>query len=437
MARRAELRRIREQAGSQPAYGDPDNKVRAPHPEKNSQQPTDNNQSSTVVGEYLSLAELAEVVDRLPDHLGWGSATQTAVLRAYARRMRSQDMRAQERVQDEENRGTGSNGIFTPQPAPIGDEPAPEAPEVTDSGTVSLAPSLGLAILRHKQAPAARLWLLLRHLDKDGRGVLPLQLVREAFTAEASPLRFCGPRRLRGLLAAGSDRFWTNDGERIWLRSTIRVAGALGVKQFKGQAVAIPAAALTGGIGGVRAHLFSAFHSGRDPAPIARQTLARISGVAPRTQRHYDQISGAGKQTNYACGPRLDSAVAETMAWQQGPAAFAWTDTDHGRQRFLAWQLPNSYNGPHAQLGRGGRKRQNKALADLLNKGTAGNDHSQYDDLAARYFADARAASRAHGRTNSAVYWPAIKPGIWHCLWLPGNEGTANRSKSSAGGRQK
>jgi hypothetical protein len=308
--------------------------------------------------------------------------------------------------------------------------------------SVALSPSLGLAILRKKKAAGARLWLLLRAIDNKGSGVVSQDRARSALTDEASPLRFCGRRQLRNLLTAGEGLFWQIDEGRIWLRSAIRVAHALGLDRFRGRDVAIPTSALTGGIGSVRANLFAAFHSGREGAPISRRTLAKESGVAPRTQRLYDRRSGVRKETNFACGPALNSAEAEDLAWFHGPAAFTWRDSRRGRgdneTRFLAWQLPNSYHGPFAQAGRGRRKRQNKALADLLHTGTAGNGRRPMDDLIPRYFADARAASRAFARENTAVdqaarqtaarlntavYWPSITKGMWHCLWQSASVG--------------
>ena len=398
MARRAALRLARE--GSAQTTHSCDPPCSSEQHSVNSQQPTTDNQ------------KLAAAVARLPQHLGWGSAAQTAVLRTAANRFRNA-------VQESRERDLSWVEGLRPaaEPAP----PSEGEPQFSADGAVPLAPSLGLAILRHKQAAGSRLWLLLRAIDSEGRGVVSLDLARKAFTEVDSPLRFCGRRQLRNLIASGSGLFWEVDDKRIWLRSAVRVAQALGISNFHGQEVAIPLSVLTGGIGAVRANLFTSFHSGRKSKPIARQTLARKSGISPRTQRSYDRLSGVYKQANYARGPKLGSSEAQEMAWQQGPASFTWRETrrrQNGQDsRFLAWQLPNSYYGPHARLGRSRQKRQNKALADLLNKGTAGNGHSQKDDLSPRYFADARAASRTFDRNETAVYWPDLKPGLWHCLW--------------------
>ena len=387
-ARRAALRQRREKAGATLANGDP---APSPHPTK----------------EALSESPgLAATLESLPAHLGWGSATATSVIRATLKR--------------HQGRNTAPALLRC---APTKAEPvdSSSSPVESASETVALSPSLGLAILRRKEAANGRLWLLLRALDREGRGVLELEQVRAVFCSEGSPWRFCTRRRLRMILSAGNGRFWQLDGQRIWLRSAARLARTLGETRFSGRSVAIPVQALTGGIGAVRAHLYAAFHSGRAPAPVSRQTLRRKSGVAPRTQRQYDRVCHVRRRANFACGAPLQSSEAQEQAWTHGPASFAWRAGSLRRGetegRYLAWQLPNSYEGPHTRLGRGRQKRQNKALADLLPLGTAGNGQSLGDVSCRRYFQHARAAAARFGRSGHSLYWRSAQPGVWHCLW--------------------
>lgn len=344
-----------------------------------------------------------ELLSALPEHLGWGSAAQTAVLRAAARRDSA--------GQDDDDRAW----IADLRPQRARDKTAELA---TPPATVALPPALGLAILKQKEAAAGRLWLLLRALDGQGRGWVEAAVARVTFCGEDSAWRFCSARRLRGLLAGGDGRFWELANGRIWLRSMARVARMLGLRRLDGRTVALPTPDLLGGIAAVRAQLYAAFHSGRRAGPIARQTIARRSGVAPRTQRRYDRLSGVERKANFACGPRLDSEAAQEAAWRRGPAAFVCRERRRGREgRFLAWQLPNSYHGPHARMGRGRQKRHQKALADLLTQGTAGNGQALHGDLSQRYFAHARCAAAALGRATQAIYWPAAGGRFWH--WLP------------------
>ena len=364
LARRRALHLARERSEDSPLFCDP------------GQPPCPNEQDLVTRGQPpANSQQLAAMIAELPDHLGWGSAAQTAVFRATARR---QNKHPQNKKEPRALPVLGAEAAQEPS-RPSESEEAISAP-----GAVSLAPSLGLAILRHKKAAPARLWLLLRAIDRDGRGAVPLAVARKAFSDQASPLRFCGPRQLRNLLASGEGIFWVLSDKLIWLRSAARVAQTLNIRRFHGAEIVLPLSALTGGIAAVRANLYAAFHSGRAAKPISRQTLARKSGVQPRTQRHYDRLCGIEKETNYAHGPKVGSEEAIELAWQKGPAAFTWRETKKGRHegsaRFLAWQLPNSYHGPHARLGRGRQKRHNKALADLLNQGTAGNGHGLWDD---------------------------------------------------------
>jgi hypothetical protein len=103
------------------------------------------------------------------------------------------------------------------------------------------------------------------------------------------------------------------------------------------------------------------------------------------------------------------------MAWQHGRACFQLTDYQ-GQQgkpgaTYVAWQLPNSYSGPHTQQARGGQKRFNRELADLWSQGTTGNDHS----MAKRYYGDGQLAAKAFNRGKVGIYWQA-REGCWY--WL-------------------
>lgn len=404
LARRAELHQAREKGDTTLTCGDPS------PPQRSTHNPTNERQNTIALAFAGSIANL-------PEHLGWGSVTLTRALRAAALYRQTTSTAESEggrrwhegvrRQAAEKDREVGEAvADVTLRPLPT---------------SVTLPPSLGLAILRKRKAAVGRLWLLLRALDDQGRGMVTISEARKVFSASGSPHRFCGPRRLRGLLAQGEGLFWTADKERIWLRSGTRLAAALGLERFHGRDVAIPLTALSGGISQVRANLLAAFHSSRNARPVSRQTLARLSGVAPRTQRHYDQVSGVRAQRNIARGPRLESEAVPDLAWRHGSASFVWTERRRephaARRRYLAWQIPNSYHGPHVPRGRGGRKRRNKALADLLNKGTAGNDQMLNDACAKRYFAHARAAAAAANRTANTIYWPTARSGRWHALW--------------------
>ncbi|MFQ5434191.1 MAG: hypothetical protein ACE5FD_04875, partial [Anaerolineae bacterium] len=168
------------------------------------------------------------------------------------------------------------------------------------------------------------------------------------------------------------------------------------------------------------AHFYATFHSSRKSAPIARQTLTRLTGVSDRSQQTYERKAKVVCRRNFAVGATIQSELKEEQAWQHGRAAFALLDVD-GRQgkagrSYLAWQLPNSYEGPHAPKSRGAQKRINRALADLLTQGTAGNGQPPTDASFAqprRFFGNGRTAVQAN---QPEVYWHSHLPQFWHVL---------------------
>jgi hypothetical protein len=314
-------------------------------------------------------------------------------------------------------------------------------------------------MLRQGQESAGRVWLMGRYLDGAGRGVLRIEIIKEQITNKNSNLYLCGKRQLRNLLRQGEGVFWTRDKESIWLRSATRVAAALGVDRLTGRPVALPLSALVEGIGLFRAHLYAAFHSGRakdgtlkataaargaggaSAMPIARATLARISGVGRSSQRAYEARLGLKREANFAVGEVETEVRQEERAWRQGGALFELKDY-RGQQgqegrTYLAWQLPNSYAGQHPQRPKGRQKRINRQLQDLVMKGMPGNEEGKAGGRgpegrgpggwglaeAKRYFANGRLAGRSFSRRRASeqgdCYWRGRRGGngryaLWH-----------------------
>ena len=65
---------------------------------------------------------------------------------------------------------------------------------------IKLYPDFALALLRDQQTAVGRVWLLLRHLDTDGRGWVTVKAARAALAKKGSPLKVVGWRRLRQIL---------------------------------------------------------------------------------------------------------------------------------------------------------------------------------------------------------------------------------------------
>ncbi len=347
----------------------------------------------------------------LPAHLGWGSARITAVLR------RGQRQKPQQ--------ATATNAPHRETPAknpPANTTPHTDQPTDPAENWVKLYPDIGLGMLRQHSTAPGRLWLMLRYLDEAGCGTLDLDLVRQSLTAKTAALRLCGKRQLRNLLRDGEGIYWTRDKTRVWLRSAAKVAAALKVERLTGRPVALPVSAILQGIGAFRAHLYAAFHSGQcretskgaQASPLARETLASISGVGPSSQRVYEKRTRVKVQANFAIGETLTKEAQENRMWEKGRAAFQLTDY-RGQQgqpgkSYLAWQLPNTYIGQHHRRPKGRQRRINRKLKDLVKNGTPGNrGKSNGTSLVAqgrRYFALGKAAAQAQRRSRRRrLYW--------------------------------
>ncbi len=350
----------------------------------------------------------------LPSHLGWGSEALTAVLR---RRQTPESSAIDE----------GPAWINSLQEA-FGDDcdkdevKKARSSKYNDSphGVVKLYPDIGLGMLRQEMTAPGRLWMMLRYLDGNGRGTVRIDILVETLTSKTSSLRICGNRQLRNLLNSGEGIFWTRDKEYVWMYSAAKVACALNVERLTGQPVALPVSAILDGIGAFRAHLYSAFHSGRtkdtlhgeQAMPIARNTLAGLSGVGRSSQRAYEERVGLQVQANFAVGQLSTKENQEKQAWNQGAALFEIKDY-RGQQgkkgkMYLAWQLPNTYIGQHQHRPKGRQKRINRELKDLVMKGMPGNveETSEKQTPEKIYFPNGKLAAKAYGRhPKQGLYW--------------------------------
>lgn len=275
--------------------------------------------------------------------------------------------------------------------------------------------------LRQGLAPVGRIWLLLRHLDVTGQGWLTLSEARAQLTTPHTAGRVCSWRRLRMLLSQGEGIFWQRDAQRVWLRRVGRVAQALAIPRLTQVPVALAVSVLRQSIGEVKAHFYASFHSSRKhSSPISRETLHRLSGVPDRTQRVYDKKAGVRRQRNLAVGSPLTAVQLQQCAWEKGAATFVFVD-HAGRQgtagtRYVAWQLPNSYYGHHARLGKGKLRRINRRLQDLVDPGERGNSQRPMR----RFHPNgAQAGQHCNRYPQETHYWPgATYPGgrLWYRL---------------------
>lgn len=367
-------------------------------------------------------------IKALPAHLGWGSAN---LRRACPTKRPTADKFQLRVVQPDE----GANA-------------QPDASPPPGASNLRAYPSLLTAFLQTGQAAVGRLWLLGRYLDQAGQGWLSVATLRAQLTRGAQ--RLCGWRRLRQLLQAGEGVFWQRDArDRIWFYGAARLAAHLGVTRLTGRPISLPLDVVTGDISRWRAHCYTAFHSGRvrraeaHGAPISRASLARLTRVPARTQRHYERITRLKRRSNLAIDGPTGAATRQEHAWRHGRAHFILTDK-RGRQgpagaAYLAHRLPNQYAAGHAHLPAGRCRKINRWLrcqtanreadvtSDLVKTRERGNrSQTQPTNRLSPssqpgYCRHVRAALRRLKQHTAASYWPTSYTtrqggGVWRVL---------------------
>lgn len=286
---------------------------------------------------------------------------------------------------------------------------------------IKVYPSLAIGMLEAGLAAPGRLYWLLRFLDQQGQGWLDVDFVRHRLTSKKSDLQLCSWRRLRQLFSQGENIFWSRDcGGRIWIAGAALTARNLSVSRLEGCPVEMPVKTLLGGIQAVRAHFYASFHScKRSDNPISRQSLRQLTSVPERTQLDYDKAAKVQRQENLAIGEQLSGNNTESRAWKQGQAIFHFLDVK-GRQgpagrEYIAWHLPNSYQGPHAKRNKGRQKKINQQLVDLVMKGMRGNGSEQVKKI---FWPHGAAAAKAHNQDSEKdAYWQNGSSGC-NTLWL-------------------
>lgn len=360
-------------------------------------------------------------LDKLPLHLGWGSSTLTAVLRPHHHPL---------------SPTSNPPSVSSAQPAVILEKrPSPTA-------VFKLYPDLALAMLRTNRTAVGRIWYILREVDTRGAGWVSEEQCRALLTERDSTWRVCGWRQLRNLLRRGEGIFWQRRNGRIWLASVAKTAAALQVERLAQRPTAVPVSTLTAKLSVVRAHFYASFHSSHQnadtdrPKPIARATLNDLTTLTPKTQRAYEQTARVKTQANFAIGKSSSPERLQETAWKKGAASFELVDRN-GRQgkagaTYVAWQLPNSYRGPHQIMARGRQKQINRELTDLFMKGMTGNGQKATDQhtcLVQRYFRNGRLAAQAfnQGKIGEELYWCSPQPAkatsyrrVWHVITQTG-----------------
>ena len=306
----------------------------------------------------------------------------------------------------------------------------PETQEEQPNTTVKLSASIGLAMLQEDCSAEGRIWLFCHHLDKNRRGWLDIEMLREQLATKGSPLRICGWRQLRKLLQCGIGRFWTRDAQgRLWLKGAAHVASFLGLETVRSQAIQLPIKALKN-IQTFRAYSYACFfHLRRSDNPISRIALTSLTGVNERTQLIYERIAGIDSTRCIAIGNRYTNEEWQEQAWHRQNKTFIFVDHQgqQGRagEKYVAWHLPNRYQSNIETAGFGRKRRINQQLRDkliLVNHQGRGNQFGvmqQKVNTMSVFYQDGSKAVKAIRRTKAEeIYWEQQRTNTC-VLWNP------------------
>jgi hypothetical protein len=212
------------------------------------------------------------------------------------------------------------------KPIPNAIPEPPEPPQEPPKGAeysyhpqdIKIWPSVGLAASQNKRGGAWRLWVLARNLDREGSGVVSKRDLYDYLDSLG-----CHPRTRRRWVRAAKEsgiicEAKNEAGERIYiLRSSGKAAAALGAVKI-GRPVTIKGGATKLLENGWTAHLWGGWTAAKNgyqenPKPISQETKRQLTGVAPRTQRKYQRISGSKSIANYAPRPDIDTAHVDSL----------------------------------------------------------------------------------------------------------------------------
>jgi hypothetical protein len=146
----------------------------------------------------------------------------------------------------------------------------------------------------------------------------------------------------------------------------------------------------------------------------------------------YEKRVGVRRESNFAVGNIHTTEEEQNKAWQHGRATFQFHDRKgklgKSEKPYIAWQLPNSFYGPHKIKGGGSQKRINRQLADLFNEGITGNGEEAIDPVCGStrakrlfYNSGARAAKVYNRSPHQDIYWRSrqTRSGryrLWHII---------------------
>jgi hypothetical protein len=206
-----------------------------------------------------------------------------------------------------------------------------------------------------------RLWLLVRALDTDGRGVVSRHALVAAMEAHGLSRRHLHRIQQHPQLSV----FLTIHPDKIEYRSLKAVCLALQVKP--GRSVYVPASCV-GSLETFRAHLYAAWIAAHDCLLISRERLSGLFQVSPETLRRWERTTGVVVTYNVVEVGPTDAAAATAHLPQDArldgdrlDRVYTWEYQGH-----TYYQTVNRYAAPQLQRAATGNvKKVAKAVSVL------------------------------------------------------------------------
>lgn len=198
------------------------------------------------------------------------------------------------------------------------------------SATIKSYPDLSLVVMRRRLEGPYRLWLVGRHLDREGTGRVLIKRLR-AFVVQH---HICTRRTLFRELTRPS-LFWRKHRAWIYLVGVLKVSDHLDVR-LRSQPVMLPIASFTS-MRELRSAFVGSYLSGK-PRTIAIETLAALTGRTRRTIIRYLQSSHVTKTRNAMSSVRRPQRHLDRGLADQG----YFHTRFHGTYR-LVKRMPNTY----------------------------------------------------------------------------------------------
>lgn len=235
-------------------------------------------------------------------------------------------------------------------------------------GAVKVYTELSQEAIRTGRAAALRVWMALRAIDQDGRGIVSradLRAWQRAYSISEAELRYAETQ--------GAGIFFILYPNRIEYRSQYLVCVALGVKPGRVHELR-PADLRT--IGRFKAACYAAWLSGDEPKQISRKNLARLWNHGEDTLRRWERQTGVAVVANVVevTPEQLGTSTAPGPAWQHIPRderpdregqVYTWTDR-YGRTRY---HTVNSYQAFTTKAPRGMSRKVTRRLNTQRQKG--------------------------------------------------------------------